>query len=173
MHTLFNSFFSYQAWANSAFFDALETLDRIQHGIEHHQARRLINHSHVVAQIFASHLLGRPHGYTSDNTAETPELAELRSAVAASDQWYIDYVRSITPEQRCEKIAFSFTDGDKGCMTREEMLSHVIIHGGYHRGEIGRILAQTSAQLPWDTFAVFLHQTQPDRRQQGALELVL
>ncbi|HBF31722.1 DinB family protein [Rhizobium sp.] len=173
MTDLFNSFFSYQAWANNAFLDALETLDRTQHEAEHHQARRLINHTHVVAQIFAAHLLGRPHGYTSDNTAETPELAELRSAVAASDQWYLDYVRSIAPEQRCETIAFSFTDGDKGTMTREEVLAHLIMHGSYHRGEISRILAQTSAQLPWDTFAVFLHQTQPDRRQHGALELAL
>lgn len=171
MTDLFNSFFSYQAWANNAFFDALKTLDRTQHEIEHHQARRLINHTHVVAQIFAAHLLGRPHGYTSDNTAETPELAELRSTIAASDQWYLDYVQNITPEQHCEKIAFSFTDGDKGTMTREEILAHVIMHGSYHRGEIGRILAQTSAQLPWDTFAVFLHQTQPNRRLQDKLEL--
>lgn len=167
MTTQLNSFFRYQAWANSAFLDTLETLDRGQHEAEHHQAIRLLNHIHVVAQIFCAHLLGEPHGYTSDNTAKTPELTKLRNAMAVSDQWYLDYTDSMTPEQFCEKIAFSFTDGDKGFMTREEMLAHVVMHGGYHRGEIGRILAKTSAQLPWDTYAVFLHQTQAERRQQG------
>ncbi|MVA24674.1 DinB family protein [Agrobacterium vitis] len=171
MTALFDSFFSYQAWANRAFFDALESLDRTQHETEHRQTMRLLNHIHVVAQIFKGHLTGRPHGYVSDNTVETPEPAELRQAVVVSDRWYLDYVQTITPDKLGEKILFSFTDGDKGYMTREEILAHVVMHGGYHRGEVGRLLSTTSAQLPWDTYAVFLHQTQPDRRQQGKLEL--
>jgi uncharacterized damage-inducible protein DinB len=49
-------------------------------------------------------------------------------------------------------------------MSREEMLTHVVTHGGYHRGEVGRILAQLSVSPPWDTFAVYLHKTEPSRR---------
>lgn len=171
MHHQLSSFFRYQSWANAEFFNKLALIDRTQHGQAYHQAQRLMNHNYVVAQIFAGHLVGHPHGYTSDNTDETPALEELRKAVTTSDQWYLDYVKSITADQLLEKIAFSFTDGNKGTMTREEMLTHVVIHGGYHRGEVGRILAQASAQLPWDTFAVFLHQTEPERRHHGKLEM--
>jgi uncharacterized damage-inducible protein DinB len=64
-------------------------------------------------------------------------------------------------------MAFNFTDGDKGYMTREEMLTHVALHGGYHRGEVGRILWQLSITPPWDTFAVYLHQADPARRLQS------
>lgn len=46
------------------------------------------------------------------------------------------------------------------------MLTHVIDHGGYHRGEVGRIMAQRSLALPWDTFAVHLHQTEAWRMRQ-------
>jgi uncharacterized damage-inducible protein DinB len=53
-------------------------------------------------------------------------------------------------------------------MSRQEMLTHVAVHGTYHRGEVGRILRQLSAPLPWDTFAVYLHQAQPERRDRAS-----
>ena len=173
MSNMLTTLLSYQAWANGAFFDKLETMDQRRHETEFHQAIRLMNHSHVVARIFAAHLVGVRHTYRTDNTEETPELADLRAAVAASDQWYGGYVRDVTPAQLAEQIAFSFTDGDKGYMSREEMITHVVLHGGYHRGEVGRILTQLAIETPWDTFAVFLHRDQPSRRQQGKLELAL
>ena len=61
-------------------------------------------------------------------------------------------------------------------MTREEMLTHVVTHGGYHRGEVGRLMVQAASRsgqdmlLPWDTFAVHLHKTEPARRMQGKAE---
>jgi uncharacterized damage-inducible protein DinB len=85
-------------------------------------------------------------------------------AMAASDRWYLDYLETVTPELLSEAVPFLFTDGDKGCMSREEMLAHVVTHGGYHRGEVGRILAQLSISPPWDTLAVYLHSTDPSRR---------
>ena len=171
MSNMFSTLFRYQAWANGAFFDKLETMDQARHEAEFHQALRLMNHAYVVAEIFSAHLTGRTHSYKSDNTEETPNLLALRLAVAASDKWYLDYVRSVTSMQLAEKIAFSFTDGDKGFMSREEMITQIVLHGGYHRGEVGRILTQLSIETPWDTFAVFLHRDEPERRQQGKLEL--
>lgn len=173
MSHLLSRFLSYQSWANQAFFDSLESVDQTRHPNEYHQAIRLLNHIHVVGQIFAGHLTGRPHGYAADNTEETPEMADLRHAVTISDQWYCDYLSTLTGDALAETIAFTFTDGDRGAMTREEMLGHVVTHGCYHRGEIGRILGPTDASLPWDTFAVFLHQTQPERRRHDALQLAL
>jgi uncharacterized damage-inducible protein DinB len=161
----------YQTWANGAFFDKLEGLDPVRHQTELHQTMRLMNHAYVVAEIFAAHLSGNTHAYKSDNTDETPVLADLRAKVAASDQWYLGYTRRVTSAQLAENIAFSFTDGDKGYMSLEEMITHVVLHGGYHRGEVGRILTQLSVETPWDTFAVFLHRDEPTRRRQGTMEL--
>ena len=165
MSDMLSTLCRYQAWANGAFFEKLELVDPVQHQAEFRQAMRLMNHAYVVAEIFAAHLAGNTHAYTSDNTEEIPPLADLRAAVAASDRRYLDYVRSVTSAQLSESIAFSFTDGDKGYMSREEMITHVALHGGYHRGEVGRILTRLSVETPWDTFAVFLHRDQPARRQ--------
>ncbi|CAN7766298.1 DinB family protein [Mesorhizobium sp. LjNodule214] len=167
---LLRSLFIYQAWANNESLEKLASLDSHAHGKERLVAIRLLNHSHVVSKIFAAHLTGARHGYAADNTEDTPSLDRLRADVAASDRWYLDYLETVSPDHLSEPVPFVFTDGDKGLMSRQEMLTHVIVHGGYHRGEIGRMLSQISVTPPWDTFAVHLHQTEPSRRLQALRE---
>ena len=162
--TLLQSLFRYKAWANEELFSELETLDPAGHDAERHTATRVLNHVQVVDQIFAAHLSGKPHAHTPTNTRETPTLAELHRAVTASDRWYIEYVTTLPPERLSERVRFSFTDGKKGCMSREEMLAHVATHGGYHRGAIGRIATQLSVAPPHDTFTTYLHRSEPERR---------
>ena len=172
MSTLFQTLYGYNAWANVDLFNKLESIDPEKHGAELQTALRLISHYYVVSRIFAGHLQGVPHGFISDNLDETPALDELRTAVASSDQWNLNYLRKASATTLSEAVAFTFTDGDKGYMTREEMLTHVALHGGYHRGEVGRVLWQLSITPPWDTFAVYLHQAEPARRQQSGKQPV-
>ena len=163
--SLLHSLFKYKAWANGELFTELAKVDPVAHQAERHAATRLLNHIHVVDRIFAAHLSGEAHGYTGTNTAETPAFEDLRSAVAKSDHWYVEYVAALAPELLPERIQFTFTDGAKGCMSREEMLAHIVTHGGYHRGAVGRILAQVSLTPPRDIFTVYLHKSEPKRRE--------
>jgi uncharacterized damage-inducible protein DinB len=165
--TLLHSLFKYKAWANGELFAEVGKLDPVAHEKERHAAIRLLNHIHVVDRIFAAHLSGQAHGYTATNTQQTPMLAELRDAVVASDRWYVDYSATLAPERLAEPLAFTFTDGANGSMSREEMLAHVATHGGYHRGAVGRILAQLSMAPPRDIFTVYLHQAEPERRMRA------
>lgn len=164
--TLLRSLLVYQAWANDDVLEKLAGMDARRSGEERHAALRLMNHIHVVSRIFSAHLTGKPHRYDSDNTEETPEPMELRAALAAIDRWYLDYLETASEQELAQPIAFTFTDGDKGCMTRQEMLTHVVLHGSYHRGEIGRLLAGIGITPPWDTYAVHLHRAEPSRRLQ-------
>ena len=165
--SLLRDLFAYQAWANGELLEKLASLDVRVHDKERHAAIRLVNHCHVVSRIFSAHLLGASHGYSADNTEETPALGELRTAVAATDRWYLDYLETFSSQLLSEPVAFAFTDGDKALMSRQEILTHVVLHGSYHRGEVGRILAQIiSITPPWDTFAVHLHRAEPSRRLQ-------
>lgn len=158
------SLFRYQAWAHDELVGKLEGLDAEGHAPARHEALRLLNHVLTVNRIFMAHLTGKPHGFTADNTPDTPTLAALGNALRSADRWYLDHLRDLNPEALAEPWHFAFTDGDRGCMTREEMLLHVIVHGSYHRGEVGRLLRQAGAPLPWDTFAVHLHGREPQRR---------
>ena len=77
----------------------------------------------------------------------------------------MDYVSKLNPENLGESIDFTFTDGAPGRMSREEMLSHVVLHGGYHRGAVGRLMAQLSIAPPRDVFTGFLHLSEPTARR--------
>jgi uncharacterized damage-inducible protein DinB len=168
MRDLLRSLLGYHQWANRDLFEKLSYLDPVKNAHERHTGIRLINHYHVVAKIFSGHLTGTAHGFLSDNTEATPQLDDLAKDVAALDRWYLDYIGKTSPASLSEFIAFTFTDGDRGYMSRAERISHMVLHAGFHRGEFARILSQLSFTPPWDTFAVFLHGTQPQRRLQGA-----
>jgi len=165
--TLLHPLFRHKAWANEELFAELEKLDPATHEAERHAAIRLLNHIYVVDRIFAGHLQGAPHGYTATNTPETPTLAALRDAVLASDRWYLDHVGAVSTQQLAEELSFTFTDGAAGRMSREEMLGHVITHGSYHRGAVGRIMSQVSVPPPRDTLTVYLHRSEPQRRERA------
>jgi uncharacterized damage-inducible protein DinB len=164
--TLLRGLFRYQAWANDELLQKIASIDSEPHWQERRVAIQLLNHCYVVDRIFAAHLVGATHNFSEDNTVDTPEIEALRAAVATSDRWYLEYLETTTPDLLSESLPFVFTDGDKGCMSREEMLTHVVTHGGYHRGEVGRILTQLCIRPPWDTFAVYLHGMEPARRLQ-------
>ena len=158
---LLQSLFRQKAAITEEFFAVLETVaadDRAD-------AIRLLNHIHVVDRIFAAHLRREPHGYAATNTPETPTLDALRDAARAADRWFIDQAGTMTPAQLAETIDFTFTDGQRGRMSREEMLAHVITHGSYHRGEVGQMLKRLSVAPPRDLFTAHLHRAEPQRRE--------
>lgn len=162
--SLLPTLFAQKTWANNELYHQLATVTASEHASQLHAAIRMLNHIYVVDRIFRAHLLGEPHGYTATNTDETPELGELQFAVAETDAWYEQYSASITAEQLKTSIAFKFTDGDAGRMTREEMLAHIITHGAYHRGNVGQILKSIYVAAPRDLLTKFLHVSEPERR---------
>lgn len=164
------SLFRYKAWADGELLDTLATLDAAQYGEAHHTALRIFNHIHVVDAIFKANLLGERHGFTATNTPETPTLAMLRTAIGQLDAWYLDYVADLSQADGEAVLSFNFVDGDKGQMSRAEMLLHLVTHGGYHRGAIGRILVQCGITPPRDTLTTFLHRSEPGRRGDAAQE---
>lgn len=159
-----HSLFRYKAWADGELLDTLAILDQLQYPEAHHNALRIFNHIHVVDAIFKANLLGERHGFTATNTPKTPTLAALRSAIGKLDAWYLDYVAGLSQADGEAVLSFNFVDGDEGQMSRAEMLLHLVTHGGYHRGAIGRILVQCGITPPRDTLTTFLHRSEPERR---------
>ncbi|MFZ6874332.1 DinB family protein [Undibacterium sp. Di27W] len=160
MHTkkLLLSLFEYKAWANTELYQLMASVPADTYARELHDAIRILNHIHVVDQIFMANLQGQRHAFTSLNTRETPALPDLQQSVQELDLWYQTYITAQTEDSFAEDIHFSFVDGKPGCMSRGEILLHVATHGNYHRGAVGRILFQTGTQPPRDTLTVFLSQ---------------
>ena len=138
--------FSYKAKANQEILAAMRQFDDASPAKE--IAIRVLNHTYAVDRIFAANLRRAEHGYTSPNPGQAPSLEELSAAIKTSDQWYIDYVSRLDETQLAERIDFTFTDGEPGRMSREEILMHVTVHGEYHRGQISLIMMQNSITPP-------------------------
>jgi uncharacterized damage-inducible protein DinB len=158
------SLFAQKSWANRELFDAVADM-AAEHAAARHTAIRTLNHIYVVDRIFRAHLLGEDHPYLETNTLQTPELGELHFAVLDTDLWFESYVSAADDSVLEKSLHFRFTDGDSGTMTREEMLFHVLIHGAYHRGNVGQVLKGVAMAPPRDLFTKFLHVREPSRRQ--------
>ena len=150
----------YTKWANQTLFDALKSLPNAM-VIEERKTGagsllKTLGHIYAIDQIWKSHLLGQSHGYQTRNLSEIPTLDELISMQYVSDNWYVDYANTLTPQMHDESLVFTFVDGGKGEMTRGEMLLHVVNHKTYHRGYVAQMMYESSYRPPAIDLPVFL-----------------
>jgi len=154
---LLGSLFSYKQWANREILDCLSRWQTAEHADDElHTAIRILNHTYVVDRIFCCHLQRKPHPYHASSTPETPHLEDLDEGIRASDEWYLAYVENANADTLDEVIDFVFTDGDQGRFSRTQILLHLLVHGTYHRGEIGRLLEGSGIAPPRDTLTRYL-----------------
>lgn len=155
MHNTLQYLFEYKAWANDELLIALSKLEADSPVTP--LAIKALSHAYVVDRIFAAHLKRSNHEYTSANPNKMPKLEDLAAVIRASDREYADYVSTLDRDQLAEQIDFTFTDGARGRMSREEMLMHVITHGVGHRGQISAVMLLNSSTMPKDGFTTYLH----------------
>jgi uncharacterized damage-inducible protein DinB len=165
MNSILVSLFEYKTWANEELHAALAKFDAQRHPNEFRAMLHILDHVNVVDRIFQGHLTGTAAShFKATNSEQTPGLPELREIVRATDDWYLRFVSDISAERLKQRVHFTFVDGDKGAMSCEEMLLHVITHGGYHRGSVGQMLEDMGLDSPPDSLTKYLHRHEPERR---------
>jgi len=157
--------YNYKQWADQRTLDAILGIDSVRFPSEAAFVCQQLNHMVIVEESFRARLQGleEPHGVS--NTEVIPALAELSRRLDESNAWFAHYVADLEPEQRNETVSFQFVDGQRGSMTRQEMLFHIVNHGTYHRGAIGHALDLARTPRPADTYTMFIHTVQPERRE--------
>ncbi|MSQ64162.1 MAG: damage-inducible protein DinB [Betaproteobacteria bacterium] len=156
----------YKQWADQRTLAAVEVIDGENSPSAIAFALQQLNHMVRVEELFRARLLGVSPPHTSTNTEVVPGLQELSQRITDSDKWFTKYGETLPPNQLTESVYFDFVDGKRGAMTRQEILFHIINHGTYHRGAIGHALDLARALRPADTYTVFIHSVEPERRQQ-------
>ena len=156
----------YNAWANKEIFDAVAALPgdeatRPRASLYRNMVHTL-NHNYVIDRIWQAHLEGRDHGYTARNTPDHPPLAELWRLQQEIDRWYIDWSDRLTDAALDEEVTFSLIGGNRGVMTRGEILLHVVNHTSYHRGFVADLFYQVPARPPTTDLPVFLREQSVD-----------
>lgn len=159
--------FKYKKWANS---ELLTFGERQLHLLPESDAVffiRILNHTTVVDSLFISRMSETPELYAADNTVETPTYSELKERIESNDSWLVHFSATATPETLSQIIHFTFTDGDHGKLSIEEIMLHLLTHGSNHRGMASRALAAHGLERPKDTFTRYLHEVEPFRREQA------
>jgi len=159
--------FNYKQWADRRTLDASKAIEAKEPSATVSFIRQQLNHMVIVEELFRARLLGDEPSHRSTNTEIVPTLNEIDLRLTQSNQWLIRYVADLDSETLNDQVLFQFVDGKQGRMTRFEILFHLVNHGTYHRGAIGHALDLAKAVRPADTYTVFIHALQPERRQQA------
>ncbi len=155
----------YTAWADKLMFDAVAKLPEGE-AVKPRQSLfknivHTLNHNYVIDRIWQGHLEGRDHGYTARNTPDFPPLADLWRAQSAVHEWYIAWSDALTDAQLDETVDFTLIGGNRGAMTRGEILLHVVTHHNYHRGFAADLFFQIPTRPPVMDLTVFLMEARP------------
>lgn len=144
------------AWANRQIFGALRAVDGFESRPGADLIVRVLDHIHVVRQIFQAHLQGIAHGYEQTRRAVFPSLAELDRECEAIDQWYVETTASLSAEELARPRDVRFTDGRIVPMTPLTMLLHVVTHTIHHRGNVDALMYQAGMERRRDGFPEYI-----------------
>ncbi|MBI4195588.1 MAG: DinB family protein [Betaproteobacteria bacterium] len=154
----------YKAWANKRIFDAVAALPEGEATRERPTLFKnmvnTLNHLYTVDLIWQSHIECRNHGITALNTVAHPEFGNLWRAQREMDAWYVAWTDALPDAALEEKVSFTLIGGNRGVMTRGEILLHVVNHTSYHRGFVADLFYQIPARPPLTDLPVFLRETQ-------------
>jgi uncharacterized damage-inducible protein DinB len=153
----------YNAWSNKVLFDAVAALPAGEATKERPTLFKsmvgTLNHLYVIDLMWQAHIEGRPHGFTRRDGVLHPELANLWRAQQTLDAWYLDWSAAQSDADLDIAVPFTLTTGNKGVMTRGEILLHVVNHSTYHRGWVCDLFFQVPARPPETDLPVFVRET--------------
>ncbi len=125
---------TYNAWANGRL---LEDLSRARDVPE--DALRLAGHVAGAERLWLGRLLA------SSNPPDVwPQLTveQLDAQLHELDHAWRGFAQSLSPERLSDDLPFANQRGETLTMNACDILSHVLNHSTYHRGQIARILKQ-------------------------------
>jgi len=158
--------FNYKTWADERTLKAIDSINKTTFSDSYVFTLQQINHMVIVEDLFRSRLSSDPAPHKSTNSVSVPEIDELKRSLEKSREWYINYVTALDNEIRRKVISFKFADGQRGSMSVEEILFHIINHGSYHRGSIAHALDLAGVPHPIDGYGIYVHKEEPRRREQ-------
>ncbi len=142
MKAFFIDKFAYHHWANKELLNALASSDLKEEG----DTYELISHLFNADFVWMSRLTNNPSllkGIWDKHT-----LIELHEMAELDEKLYCDYLNSDFDPSKT--ISYINSKEEPFTNTVEEILSQVIIHGAYHRGQIAKKIKQ-SGMLPPNT----------------------
>ncbi|MEX2110457.1 MAG: DinB family protein [Gemmatimonadaceae bacterium] len=145
---MFARLFDHLCWADRKVLESLRSA-------QNPPAKALELYSHVLG---SEHVwLSRIHGVAAE-LAVWPSLTLAQCEKIASDncEAFTTIVKTLTPDSLAGEISYRNSAGAGFTSTLEDILTHVALHGSYHRGQIAvslRAAGETPSPTDYIAFA--------------------
>lgn len=120
--------FAYDGWANREVMAAIRA-----HGGENERVLSLMSHIVAAERLWLERLEQRPQ-----SLAVWPrgDLGWGEGQAAELKRLWTEYLQQISCDDLARKISYKNSKGEAWSSTMEDVLTHVILHSAYHRGQI-------------------------------------
>lgn len=88
----------------------------------------------------------------------TLTLAECEALAGENAAGYLAYLKRQSDETLHEKISYRTQAGQAWSTAVIDILTHVVIHGSYHRGQIAKMLGRAGAAAPMTDFIAYVRE---------------
>jgi uncharacterized damage-inducible protein DinB len=119
--------FAYDEWANR------EVLAAIRASGADERSLQLMAHILAAEQVWLDRLKQQPQ---SVPVWPTPDLAQCEAQAADLGRKWLEFLDLITAGDVSQSISYKNTKGEAWTSTIVDVLTHVVMHSAYHRGQI-------------------------------------
>lgn len=130
----------HQIWANKRLLEAMRA-----GGADNREALKLFRHLAIAEQVWITRL----NGESSANLvlwSDDGSLAEIEALLASNEERYSAYLNALTEEKLDEILVYANQSGTEFRTPIRDVLTHVALHGQYHRGQVNRAIRQASGE---------------------------
>jgi uncharacterized damage-inducible protein DinB len=137
--------FTYDEWANRV------TLAAIQSGHPDERSLELMAHIVAAEQVWLERLLRKPQ---SSPVWPKADLSSCEQRIAEMGGLWRDYLAGLSADSVSNSISYKNSKGEEWTSTIADVLTHVLMHSAYHRGQIASHMRETG-QTP--AYTDFIH----------------
>jgi uncharacterized damage-inducible protein DinB len=114
-----------------------------------------LHHLLNVDDMWLHHMRGEKHDYDGLRVVRIEDFDALWAARKEMDATLEAYVDGLSANDIEEVVNYELIGGNRGAMSRAMCLTHLALHGSYHRGWISDMFGQAGVMQPTTDLPVF------------------
>lgn len=154
MRSYFMRMFQYAVWADRRTLASLCATAKAQA-----EALPLLSHLLAAEHIWLSRLEQRPSCYP---VWPTLTVEECKSLASENESGYRTFLEQLTENQMNTPIRYCNSEGREFQTSIIDILTQVVTHGPYHRGQIAKAIARNGGTSVNTDFITFVRETSPN-----------
>ncbi len=149
--------FAYDEWANKEVLNAIRAagaenhssgnLGSANHSCVNQRSLQLMSHVLAAERVWLDRLKRQPQ---SVPVWPEPDLAQCEALAAELGELWLEFLDLITAGDVSQSISYKNSKGEEWSSTIVDVLTHVVMHSAYHRGQIATHM-RASGQTPANT----------------------